>query len=116
MAIESNDDDREQPLCCRVNAIISHLANDRVRILWPCHVSSFLFINFFISALHNVPFSSWTAAERGQSDWPFNGPESVVIVLPINNRLYGPQVFYEPAQKLLREGPAEDEEQSNRIR
>lgn len=80
------------------------------------HVSSFLFINFFISALHNVPFSSWTAAERGQSDWPFNGPESVVIVLPINNRLYGPQVFYEPAQKLLREGPAEDEEQSNRIR
>lgn len=25
----------------------------------------------------------------------FNGPESVVIVLPINNRLYGPQVFYE---------------------
>lgn len=30
--------------------------------------------------------------------WPFNGPESVVIVLPINNRLYGPQVFYEPAK------------------
>lgn len=92
----------EQRLCrCQVNAIISNLAEFRVL----CQSQFFLFINFFISPARDTRRYFVLLERHGKiirmsrlSAVHFNGPESVVIVLPINNRLYGSQVFYDPKE------------------